>query len=538
MKKRMFLFLCGAMLALGACGKGEQAQGELPSSNQEMQKEEDTEKNVTSKVTNTPVPTNTLAPTPTPTNTPIPTPTNTPTPTPTNTPTPTPTPTNTPTPTPTPEIPENHTGLGKKAGKINYYTEGKVDKQYAGLAEYEGKWYYVNNGSIDETFNGVAYKEDGLWYVTNGVVDTDYIGKVEYNGKELTVVDGKMNSEFVRKQIEEIVLDSPAMGVEREQVVTTSDLAKKIENQFSTKAGVYVLYRGVGADTSLQDRFRNKIIPELNYYATNVINIFRAKENDLYWLFSFAGGEYHGHGPTGVDYLHPIIDLSGTVTVNDSYNCDAVMEGFQHPYYNYQPFRVYYYTPEETGEYAIYFDNIEVSKGKEFYSANNLFDVSVKAMDDEIGTSKQVHVHGEDAQLTATLEKGKTYEIRLFLKKVENSEVYSNGDVRFTMHVEAKKETMDITGYTSIMDDMNYMKEEVTYTVTPCRKQNIAFTIMEGKGLFDVKILDGSNNVITELTGLEAGASFELKDTLKDYTYKLCITGSEVTEYSLGVSYQ
>ena len=79
MKKCMFFVLCIVMLALGACEKAKQVQGELPGANmgtskQEVRKEDNSILETAAEVTNTPMSMPTDTPIPTPTNTPIPTP--------------------------------------------------------------------------------------------------------------------------------------------------------------------------------------------------------------------------------------------------------------------------------------------------------------------------------------------------------------------------------------------------------------------------------------------------------------------------------
>ena len=214
-------------------------------------------------------------------------------------------------------------------------------------------------------------------------------------------------------------------------------------------------------------------------------------------------------------------------------------------------FMVYSFTPEKDGYYALSFSDIEISKVKEQYRDNNLFDVYVMNVDEFVNIGKileekalmqkKIYVNGENATGYKYLSGGEEYIIFLAsYAEPENSlsEIYRNGDIRYSICMYAERQMVDITGFTKITDYTRCAGEWTMYSVKPCRKQNITFTFSEGEGTFNVYVFDESGSCIMEYTELEKGDSFELKDTMVNYRYRFRVIGKNVTDYVIDVDYQ
>ena len=73
-----------------------------------------------------------------------------------------------------------------------YCKNGKVQFGYTGVQKNEYGWWRIEKGKVNFNFTGIASNEYGKWYVKNGKVDFSKNGKVTYNGKTYTVVNGKV----------------------------------------------------------------------------------------------------------------------------------------------------------------------------------------------------------------------------------------------------------------------------------------------------------------------------------------------------------
>lgn len=299
---------------------------------------------------------------------------------------------------------------------------------------------------------------------------------------------------------------------------------------------------------SILDKYRNELgkrTGELSDTQGDIwVKTLLLNGNDKY-IFSDARKRYSRADDNNIGWLtiyvllmKPYIDISGATVINDTFNEDIFSGIGDIDSDKTYSFASYDYTPDETGDYTIWFDNIEISKGKELYSENNLFNVGIINGDNVI-SSKKIYVNGNDTQVQSYLEAGKTYQIKLAVKNQVNSEVYHNGDVSFSMHIGHEEPISDITGYISISDHIDYAGQEKTYTVTPCRKQTIQYTLskMREGAKVNVEIHDNSGNVINSYNELGNESKFELKDAMKDNKYTVVIDGKEVTDYVLSVTY-
>lgn len=120
------------------------------------------------------------------------------------------------------------------------------------------------------------------------------------------------------------------------------------------------------------------------------------------------------------------------------------------------------------------------------------------------------------------------------MKNVPGTELFLNGDVQFTMNINYVGK-VDITGYTLVNDDtMGSMWK--SYSITPCRKQNVGFSILEGSGTFTAKVMY-NEEVIQTFENLKAGTYFQIENMMKGSEYEVMLYCDEEKEYSLGVYY-
>lgn len=444
-----------------------------------------------------------------------------------------------------------------ESGELGYYTDGEIDEAYVGLAEYEGAQYYIEEGAVNEDYTGIAYGESEFLYVVDGKVDATYLGTIEYNGKTFSVVDGKVDTTYVRESSELNVVD-----VAEEEV----EYVGNAEASLSEKNTTYELNIEYPKDGLYRMLIKNIYDSNSYYYSHNLYDAFREHKGvsaggevygstrNCYDILTMEGNaqikdilvtecaDRHGYSlePCEINYelyfMNSIVELSGETKVNDSFSEEDAFIGTGNLDEGTDATVIMYkYTPTESGEYVISFDDIEISKPLDVYSKNILFTVITEA--EECGYYSDIYVHGKDAYLIADYEEGKTYTISIYVEKYNNSEKYHNGDVRFSMTIKKAKEQTDITGYTQVKDTIDYENECVVYSIVPTRKQDINFTLSSGEGTFKAEIKDESDNVIYEYPELKAGDSFVIKDTLSDYEYRVCVSGETIGDYVLDVQY-
>lgn len=468
------------------------------------------------------------------------------------------------------EVPDDYTGVVLKNDEMQYYTNGIVDKNYVGLAEYENQWWYIENGTVNPEYSGMEYKDGEMWYVNKGKIDTAYSGTINFQGNEFNVVNGKGDTTLSISKPDKVVMDIPVTegGDEvfslHETIRHTpgNDDFETFDYEFTSKQkGLYRMWEQHLAEgggkicdlaftSNVLDKFRNPIsndntgklhqFDEHSYIRTILLN-----ENDKY-IFTDKRKTYIPYSDidigflnVGVVFMKPYFDISGVTEVNDSFNESAFdYLGFNSNENKLYPFACYDYVPSQTGTYSIWFDNIEISKGKELYSENNLFNIGIFDGDDVI-SDKAIYVHGNDAQVQAYLEEGKTYQIKLAVKSINNSEAYHNGDVAFTMHIGQAKAEQNISGYTTINDSIDYKNQKNIYTIKPNRKQTIQYELSQlaSDANIDIEIRDSSGNLINSYNDLENGSIFEINEAMKNITYEITIIGDEVTDYVLSASY-
>jgi len=84
------------------------------------------------------------------------------------------------------------TGMAKNQYGWFYMKNGKLDTSYTGMAKNQYGWWHIKKGKLDLTYTGVDKNQYGYWYMQKGKLNTKYNGKVSYNGKTCTVVNGKV----------------------------------------------------------------------------------------------------------------------------------------------------------------------------------------------------------------------------------------------------------------------------------------------------------------------------------------------------------
>lgn len=469
------------------------------------------------------------------------------------------------------EVPTDFTGIVLKNDEMQYYTDGAVNKTYVGLAEYENQWWYIENGSVNPEYSGMEYKDGEMWYVNKGKIDTTYSGIVNFQGNDFNVTNGKVDTTLSISKPDKVVMDIPVTEVEdmgftlRETVRHTpgNDDFETFDYEFTSKQkGLYRFIEqhateGDGKLCSLEfkanvlDKFRNPISDSSTgkiykgYEDSLYIRTISLNENDKY-IFEDKRKTYIPYSDIDVGFLRvdayfmkPYFNITGFTEINDSFNENIFVVLDSNPNENkLYPFACYDYVPSQTGTYSIWFDNIEISKGKELYSENNLFNVGIFDGDDVI-SDKAIYVHGNDAQVQAYLEEGKTYQIKLAVKSINNSEAYHNGDVAFTMHIGQAKAEQNISGYTTINDSIDYKNQKNIYTIKPNRKQTIQYELSQlaSDANIDIEIRDSSGNLINSYNDLENGSIFGINEAMKNITYEITIIGDEVTDYVLSASY-
>lgn len=472
------------------------------------------------------------------------------------------------------KIESDYTGIVLEDNKICFYSDGYIDITYTGLAEYDNQWWYIKDGVVDYDYTGVAYKNDGLWYINNGVIDTAYTGAADFLGNSLSVKNGYIDSTFFVPKPDEAVINVPKSEVNvvfenSDDIYEThyTDQTNPNTDEYEFTSGDKGLYRVIAkhrvedssgyelSQTWLNFEFRilDKYRNELGKHAGKLKNLgcdigtrsvfFNAGDKYIFsdetTRFTNLEDKYIGRRDITVLFLKPYIDISGATVVNDTFDESVFNYIDSIDSDNAYAFTSYDYTPVESGNYTFWFDNIEISRGKELFQDNNLF-FAVVVSDSETICSKEVYVNGKDTQMQTYLEKGKTYQLKLAVRNHDKSEVYHNGDVSFSMHVGQEKPENNITGYTSVHDRIDYTDQKNIYIVTPCRKQTIEYTLsgMKESAKINVKIYDNSGNEIYSFNELKNGTKFEMQNTMKDNNYKIVIEGNEVTDYTLSGNYQ
>lgn len=472
------------------------------------------------------------------------------------------------------KIASDYTGTVLEDNKICYYKNGDIDNTYTGLAEYDDQWWYINNGVVDYDYTGVAYKDDGLWYVSKGVVDSMYTGEANFLGRTLNVKNGYIDSTFSVPKPNEAVINVPKSEVKvafenSYDIYEThyTDQTNPNTDEYEFTSGDKGLYRIIAGHRvedssgnefsgsflnfkfSILDKYRNELakhtgkLKNLGYdVGVRTVSLNAGDKyifSDETTRFTRQDDKYIGRRDISVLFLKPYIDISGATLVNDR---------FDESVFNYigninsdkaYSFASYDYTPSESGNYIFWFDNIEISRGKELFSDNNLFFAGV-VEEDKMLCSKEVYVNGSDTQMQTYLEKGRTYQLKLAVRDYNNSEVYHNGDVSFSIHIGQEKTAKNITGYTSISDRIDYLDQKNSYIVIPCRKQTVDYVLsgMKEDAKINVKIYDTSRNEVYSYSELGNGARFKMEDTIKDNEYEIVIDCNKVTDYTLSCIYQ
>ena len=482
--------------------------------------------------------------------------TQSPTPLPTATSVPSPTPIPTPTITP---IPYDYKGVIEKNGMLYYYTDGKADINYEGLGEHEGQWMYFKNGTVDMSFTGVTYKNDGMWYVNKGVVDITYCGEADFLGRTVEVINGRINSDLVIEPEEQKLLtveDGELEEVYNKKFRLGDDTDTEKEQKFTTsKEGIYWIINTVEGDSHLDkpewrllDCFGNELHRDVTYSVSSTagtelnstVSMVLPEDITYRMITSFEPYYYDGGiNRTRIVYVGKTIDVSNFNIVKDQF--DESLHMYMEKDQGTFDFVVYTFIPDETVDCTIWFDDINISKNKNVYKDNWIFDVFITGK----GAPEGGNIYSLSSENTAkqfTAIAGEEYCIALSLGSSSTTERYRNGDVEYTMHISQKPIDVNITGYTSVADFIAYggTRNINKYTLTPVRKETISFTLsqMREDATVDIKVKDSTGNIIVEDIGLKNGDSFELTDTLKNNEYTIEVIGSRDTNYYLDIEYR
>ena len=88
-----------------------------------------------------------------------------------------------------------YSNLVKYGNDWYYVRNGKIDWTYTTLAQVNGKgsWYYVENGKLNWNYTGLAQNQSGWFYVKKGIVDWSFSGLTQYKGSWFYVTKGKLD---------------------------------------------------------------------------------------------------------------------------------------------------------------------------------------------------------------------------------------------------------------------------------------------------------------------------------------------------------
>ncbi len=86
----------------------------------------------------------------------------------------------------------NFKGVAKVDKDMFYFNKDKIDYSSTDIVKSGNGYYYVENGTVNKDYNGVASNDEGTWLIKNGKVDFTGTGNYTFNGKDYTVLAGKV----------------------------------------------------------------------------------------------------------------------------------------------------------------------------------------------------------------------------------------------------------------------------------------------------------------------------------------------------------
>ena len=281
-------------------------------------------------------------------------------------------------------------------------------------------------------------------------------------------------------------------------------------------------------------RFGFSGIPEGYKYCIQVVNAGGDAISNQYWSYSYGNKDgttvslnagqtytvivkqndrYYGEYCLDVGLFKETGDISPFYAVSDSIQVIGQRN-------------LYSFTPEFSGTYE--FGISDVPDGIKY-----LIQV-VNAGGDAISNPYWSHSYGNGDRISAELTAGQTYTVAVR----PDSEYYG----RFTLNIGKYRAPVDISGWDSVSDQMQYRLQRNLYTFTPNSTGTYEFTLSDMPAGYEypiqVRNAGGeavSNHYWNYTYGNGQGPSVELTAG-QTYTVEICQTSDALGEYTLTVS--
>lgn len=374
---------------------------------------------------------------------------------------------------------------------------GRYRFEISGLTE--GTDHKVNlviknsgDGIVDSTDYGIT-NDDGLTVKDMKAGETfqiqvkQYLGLDSYtltigNQKETLDITGYTKVKDIMEFIDQrnvYLFTPPVTGRYRFEI---SDLAKGTDH----KVNLLVFNSGGGEEDSTSYGIANGeglTIANMHAGQTYEIQVRQYSGYDSYNL--------------NIGYQKESIDISGYNVIADSIQ------------YRDQK-NVYFFTPTITGRYRFEISNL--TKG----SSNKVNLYVFNSRDGEEGSTNYGIMNGEGLTIK-DMQAGETYQIQV--RQCEGYDMYS-------LNIGLQKSTVDISGYSSVSDSIQYTDQRNVYTFIPS---------LSGKYRFEIQDLtEGSNNKVNVLVfnsrggeegltnyGIANGEWLEIEDLQAGETYQV-----------------